>query len=138
MRVLLGVDFGLKRVGLALARGELAEPWKVVELKKAVGEIARGADREGIEAIVVGLSEGAMARATREFARDINKKVGLPVFFQDETLSSQEMKEKLRQLPLKKRRGAIDHYVAAAVLQDFIDSRSSSRPTGVSHSTLDE
>lgn len=101
MRV-LGVDFGLRRVGLALSDpGErLATPLRTLRLTTvrdapaAVGEAARAAEAG---AVVVGVPLGlegeehrAEVRRAERFAKALRRETGLPVHLLDESLSSRE------------------------------------------------
>ena len=122
---LLGIDYGRSWIGIAVAESGLAEPLVVVENSKSLSRIDNFIDRYQIEAIVVGVSEGKMADETKIFAREIEMKFGLPVYFHDETLSSQDTRELIAKAGIKrnKRENKIDHYVAAMILQDYIDSQ---------------
>ncbi|OIN88717.1 Holliday junction resolvase RuvX [Candidatus Beckwithbacteria bacterium CG22_combo_CG10-13_8_21_14_all_01_47_9] len=121
----LGIDFGLRHVGLALADGPLAEPLgekKYFESGKLFNYLKRVCDEQSIDKIVIGLPEGKLAEAVRKFGGDLGQLTGKEIFYQDETLSSQEAKSKLiaAAAPQKKRR--LDHRAAAAlILQEFLD-----------------
>ena len=121
----LGIDFGLRHVGLALADGPLAEPLgekKYFESGKIFNYLKRVCDEQSIDKIVIGLPEGKLAETVKKFGRELEKFTGKKVFYHDETLSSQEAKSKLiaAGAPQKKRR--LDHRAAAAlILQEFLD-----------------
>ena len=121
----LGIDFGLKHVGLAMADGPLAEPLgekKYFESGKLFNYLKRTCDEQKIDKIVIGLPEGKLAGAVKNFGKKLTELTGREVFFQDETLSTQEAKLKLiaAHAPQKKRR--FDHSAAAAlILQDYLD-----------------
>lgn len=73
--------------------------------------------------IVVGISEGAMADQTREFVQEMEEVIrDIPIEFMDETLSSHEVAERLRQQGIKKsvRTGHIDHFAAALILEEWL------------------
>lgn len=122
----LGIDFGLKHLGLAMADGPLAEPFgeKAYQQEiQALQFIAMLCQEHQIEAIVLGLPEGQLADTIRNFADQLKQLTNLPIFFQDETLSTQEAKAKLiaAHAPQKKRR--LDHSAAAAlILQNYLDT----------------
>jgi len=101
MRV-LGVDFGLRHLGIALSdeEGILARPLRVLHVTSvrqapaAVAEVAAEADAE---TIVVGVPLGLEGEERREevrrvqrFAHALRKVSGLDVFLTDESLSSRE------------------------------------------------
>ena len=121
----LGIDFGLKHLGLAMADGPLAEPFGEKKYEKeveALNFLSQICNEQVIEAIVFGLPEGRLADTVRNFADQLKQLTNLPIFFQDETLSTQEAKAKLMvaHAPQKKRR--FDHSAAAAlILQDYLD-----------------
>lgn len=124
---ILGIDYGRKKIGLAIADGPLAEPLKILryedtkilreKIKKIIKELA-------IEKIVVGVSEGTMADESHNFGEKLKKTCSVPVFFQDETLSTQEAQRLSRQAGIKrkKRKEMEDAYSAALILQEYLDS----------------
>lgn len=121
----LCIDFGLKHLGLAMADGPLAEPFGEKKYEKgieALNFLFQTCNEKGIEAIVFGLPEGQLADTVMNFSDQLKQLTNLPIFFQDETLSTQEAKLKLMaaHAPRKKRR--LDHSAAAAlILQDYLD-----------------
>ena len=121
----LGIDFGLKHVGLAVAEGPLAEPLgekKYSQQEKLFNYLNSLIIKQQIDKIVIGLPEGKLAGAVKNFGKKLTELTGREVFFQDETLSTQEAKLKLiaAHAPQKKRR--FDHSAAAAlILQDYLD-----------------
>ena len=84
----LGIDYGRKRIGLALAKAGLAEPLAVLANDEHfMAKIAKIAAEEEIDELVVGLSENEMAQETAQFARQLREELQLPLHFADETLS---------------------------------------------------
>lgn len=122
----LGIDFGLKKIGLALSEGELASPWQILEVKNfsdALAKIVRVVKGEGFEKIVVGLPEGKMGENVTKFVK-LLKRQGLEVEIADETLSSKKALEQMisENVPMKKRHSN-DAAAAAIILQNYLDSR---------------
>lgn len=118
MRI-LGVDFGLVKIGLAISEGTLAEPLGIIKISNFKSQISNICQKHGIERIVFGISEGKMAERQKEFAKEIEKITGLPVEFEDETLTSQEAIAKMKQIGKKiKDEDAIS---AALILQAYLD-----------------
>lgn len=122
----LGIDFGLKRIGLAISEGDLASPWQILEVKNfsdAVEKIVRVIKEWAFEKIVVGLPEGKMGQNVVGFVNAL-KKDGINVETADETLSSKKVRKAmiLQGLPRKKRR-LEDAYSAAEILQNYLDNR---------------
>ena len=122
----LGIDFGLKHIGLAVNFGFLAEPlsqFSYQTISQALEKIDKICSREAIEQLVVGISENKMAEITKEFGETLSKTIKLPVIFQDETLTSKEAENNLIDSGIsRKKRAAKGHQAAAAlILQDFLD-----------------
>ena len=142
MRI-LGVDFGLKRVGLALSDpdGRLAFPLETVERAEKDGRnalLARIVDRvarEGAQAVVVGWpapAEGRdslTARQAANFAASLARRLDVPVALMDETLSSEEALDDLRSAGVKKSRrtAVLDQQAAVRILQSYLDSPGDAR-----------
>lgn len=122
----LGIDFGLSHLGLSIAQSPLAEPLaeKTYQtLDQAASYILRLCQDHQIEVLVLGLPEGKLAPRVREFGFMLSRLANLPVYYQDETLSTIEAKQKLlaAHTPQKKRRQ--NHSAAAAlILQDYLDT----------------
>lgn len=135
----LGIDFGGRRVGLALseASGMLASPWKTVEGGAPLAAAARLAivaadlsrEDDGLGAIVVGLprrldgSDNDQTPIVRVFAAELARLTGLPVMLQDERLSSHEAESRLAvsERDWRKRKAKLDAAAAAIILQDYLD-----------------
>ena len=125
LRKVLGIDFGTTRIGLAIARGPLAEPLEIVANDgedRALARIKQLVESEQIEQIIMGISENRMAQRTKEFAASLKAVIDIPIEFVDETLSSYEMHHRLLSSKLSTKQGPIDHFVAAQLLQDWLDS----------------
>ncbi len=124
---ILGIDFGLRNIGLAFSRGFLAESFATLKVKsslEAVNKIRRIIEEEKIKRVVIGISERKMAQKTKVFARDLKKLVNLPIVFCDETLTSKEARKKMYQAGKAKRKRKIqEHQVAAClILQEYLDT----------------
>ena len=97
---LLGIDLGERRIGLALADddGSAARPLSTLrrgrDLDADATALAAVVEAQGIDALVVGLpleasgDEGPQAVLTRAWGDAIRERLGLPVSFRDERLSS--------------------------------------------------
>ena len=138
----LGIDYGAKRLGLALsdASGTLASPWRVVArppsepetVRLICAEIARLAgDDDGLAAVVVGWPRRLDGTPTEQtpiveaFANALKSQIAVPVVLQDERLSSHEAESRLaaREPDWRKRKAKLDAAAAAVILQDYLDSR---------------
>ncbi len=125
---ILGIDYGRRKIGLALGEGKLVEGLSVIRYKdeeKALEKIAGIIKKEAVDEIVVGVSEGQIGEESRSFGEKLSKKVNLPVFFQDETLTTQEAQTLsiAAGIKRKKRRVLEDAYSAALILQSYLDSK---------------
>lgn len=121
----LGVDFGLKRLGLAISEGDLATPFETVRVKDlhdAVNKIAEVAQVKRAEKIIVGLPEGKIGSTVLGFINAL-KKIGLSVESTDETLSTRKALEKMIEIGIpKKKRQKNDAYSAAIILQEYLEN----------------
>jgi len=125
----LGIDFGLKHLGISLAEGPLAQPLTQITYTsslKAINTILHLCQDHQIKTIIIGLPEGQLASKVKIFARKLSQTTSLPVHFQDETLTTLEARQKLlsANAPLKKR--LLDHQAAATlILQSYLDESDS-------------
>lgn len=94
---ILGLDVGEKRIGVAVASAiaRLPQPLDMIPAgDESVGRITELAKKEGAVMVVVGLprnlqgQETPQSRIIRNFAAGLEKNVGVPVIFADESLSS--------------------------------------------------
>lgn len=125
--MVLGIDYGRAKVGLALADSMLAEPYLVVRVKtqrEAVVVVEKIIKEKNIEKIVLGISEGEMGREQEEFAEMLRTDLSIPVTLWDETLSTQDAQAYAIESGVRrrKRREMEDAYAAALMLQSYLDS----------------
>ncbi len=122
----LGIDYGLKRVGLALSEGELASAWKIIEingLSDAVTKISTVIKQENIDQVVIGLPEGAMGKAVNNFVSMMQKQ-GFNIETTDETLSTRQATHLMIKLgKSKKARRSNDAIAACEILQNYLDGK---------------
>jgi len=142
----LGIDYGRKRIGLALsdATGMLARPWKTIARIGDPAQVARALAEEiatlqdedaGLGAVVLGLprrlnGEPSEQTATVEsLAARLRDVIAVPVTLQDERLSSHEAEQFLavRHKDWRKRKPLLDAAAAAVILQDYLDHQSDAR-----------
>lgn len=123
---LLGVDYGLKRIGLAISDGTFAAPLgKVSDLNSAV----RIAKEHGIEQIVIGMPDPHNAKV-KLFGDRLAELTGVPVSYHDETFSTGEARKAMIAAGTspKTRQKEIDQNAAAVILQSYLDSSNSGVP----------
>ncbi|RUL87370.1 Holliday junction resolvase RuvX [Tautonia sociabilis] len=135
MKRILGLDFGIRRVGVAVSDPDrrLASPVEVYERRSDRLDAAyfRSLVEEyRVDLIVIGLpllghgAEGRSAESARTWGRWLSDQLGMPVRFVDERYSTVEAEELLREGGLKaSRRKAIRDMIAARILlQAYLDA----------------
>ncbi len=132
----LAIDPGEKRIGVAAAdlHTRVAVPLTTIEVGgDPVEAVARVAEEEGAEAIVIGLALslsgalGAQAQRARSLADALAQRLDIPVHTWDERLTSAEARRRLprnsRSPSARRRRGDVDALAAAIILQAFLDTQ---------------
>ena len=132
----LGIDFGEKRIGLAIsdAEGRWAMPLTTIERRtdrRAAHRIADLARQEGIGLLVLGEPLGAggaageAAHRVRRFGEKLRAATGLPIRWVDEALTTVAAAERLRDTGLDRprRRERRDSVAAQILLQEALDHR---------------
>jgi putative holliday junction resolvase len=136
MRV-MGVDYGTVRVGLALSdpTGTLASPLPTLRRRRGkrapLKALQETAEAHGVEALVFGLplelsgEEGEWAREVRDVGEALGARLGVPVHFVDERLTSVRAERLVRSsgLPRARReeKDRVDAGAAVLLLQHWLD-----------------
>ena len=134
----MGIDYGSRRVGVALSDrlGIAAHPFEVLEAGPGLGRrLADLVAAEDVAKVVVGLpvsldgSEHAAARRTRRFVDRLRPLVGVEVVLYDERLTTRIAEGVLVEAGTSraKRRRRVDKVAAAVMLQGYLDSRARTR-----------
>lgn len=93
----LGIDFGTKRIGLAVSddAGSIAYPKIVVKAgQNSLREIEKFAQEERIEVVVMGdsrdsnMRENQIMETARPFAEELAKRLGVPLHFELEAFTT--------------------------------------------------
>lgn len=113
----LGLDYGLKNVGIALATGPLAEPLTTIPTNHLSQILPQLIKTHKIQTLVVGLYHASIHDTFSQF--------GLPVYFQDETLSSFDARKSLLHKSQTGRKLGEHAAAAAIILQNWLDSNTS-------------
>jgi putative Holliday junction resolvase len=129
----LGIDFGLKRVGLAVTDpdGMMAFPRPALERTtkdRLFADLLALIEADRIERIVVGLplaldgSDTETTRQARNFAERLGRRTPLPIEFMDERLTSAEAEGLLKEAGLcgKKRKTRLDSQAAVIILEAWL------------------
>jgi len=135
---LLGIDFGTKRIGLALTDPEarLAFPLKTIARSTREKDFAALLDliRENeIEAVVIGLpdcdpepdgSDPLIVRQIRNFAASLGRRTDLPIHFADESFSSYQAEADLRAQGVggERLKEVLDQQAAVRILNTFMSA----------------
>ena len=123
----MGIDYGRKKVGLAMSTEGMATPLSVLKYEdqdKLLIELEKVVASEKVERVVIGVSEGQMARESLDFAKMVEEKLQLVVDVEDETLTSRDAQRLSIEAGIKrkKRRNMEDAYSAALMLQKYLDN----------------
>lgn len=132
---ILGIDYGDVRIGLALTDPLkiIASPFRTIQNRNndfIIKELDFIINEKKIETLVIGLpiglnnQETIQTKKVRLFA-DLIKILGIPIYFQDERLSSISAKKSLIVQNIKTgfNKSMIDKAAAAIFLQQFIDTK---------------
>jgi putative pre-16S rRNA nuclease len=130
---ILSLDLGLKRVGVAVCDLTLVAITRLAPLHRSswkrllidVSDLIRHFDAQ---AVVIGWPlrldgiEGSAAKEAQKIAHKFARSLSLPIFLQDERLTSAEAEEKLRAAGYGPEEIAVrvDSESAAIILRDFI------------------
>lgn len=127
----LGIDFGLKRIGLAISdeNNRIAFGLATLEnkgLKDLRSNIERLIERYGIGKIVVGFpnnmngTPGYLSKELSKVVEELKSIPGIEVITWDERLTSVEGERIAREMG-KKDRKLIDRIAATLILQNYLD-----------------
>ena len=116
----LGVDYGRKKIGLAISEGMLAEPWKVVKVndfEETIEKTLQILKELRVDKVVVGVSEGEMGKESKRFAKRIEQKFLMRRFPPILLKSFQGGKS-----GKKEKKNLEDAYAASVMLQSYLDN----------------
>ena len=134
MSCILGIDFGVKRLGVALGyvNEKMALPLTVLthdeNIMQAIKELLLEHESK---ILVFGLpktlknQEEDMAEQVRMFAKSCQEHCGCDIFFIDERLSSKQVSRQMSLMGIsqKKQRGKVDAHAAAVILESFLNEK---------------
>jgi len=137
---ILAIDFGTKIAGLArFCEGRDISPYPYGSLKyvnddKLISEILNIVKESSTDIAVLGVpklldgKETSMSKKIRDFGGKLGDKLGsIPLFYQDESLSTFEAEERMRESPrynFKVDKKQLDALAASIILEDFLSSES--------------
>lgn len=128
---ILGIDYGQKRVGLAMAQGAVAFPFRTLEKTtrdRLFSDLLTIIESEKVEAIVLGLpldmndEETLTTRQTLNFRDSLARRTSLPIHLVNEALTSFDARERLREagVPQHRHKEMIDQMAAVCILETFL------------------
>lgn len=125
----LGLDYGAKRVGVALAPSDLKLSQPLVTLANDKGltdELKKLAAEHRVDKVAVGLprnldgDDTPQTKTARNFAKSLEAALKLPVYLIDEAATSVQAEARLKAGGKPYAAGDIDSLAAAIILDDFI------------------
>lgn len=134
----IGLDLGTKTLGVAIsdksgtiATGVTTLRFEENKPESIIKDLSNIIDEYEAQAIVIGLPKnmnntlGHAAERTKEFVKVLNENYNMPVYEQDERLSSVSANNVLLQADVsrKKRKSKVDTIAATIILQNYLDIR---------------
>ena len=132
---ILGLDYGNKRVGVAVAHAVARLPRPLTTLsndESLFDAIRKLVNQEDVSLVIVGLPRGMdggytnQTRTAEGFAKKLQTALSVPVELADETLTSVDAENSLNNRPHAK--GDIDALAAGLILERYL----AEHPVGVS------
>jgi len=128
----LGIDYGSKRVGVALSdeAGTMGFPHTIISNTPQLVESVQALVAErGVERVVIGESrnltgeENPIAREARAFGEALSERTGVPVVYESEVFTSEEARQshhKQEKTRSPQSRLPIDDSAAALILTSYL------------------
>lgn len=133
----LGIDYGTKRVGIAISDGLglTARPLEVVPRDNVVERVVEIVSNYDVRRLIIGLPtalgghEGTSTEGARDLGSELRKATGVDVEYIDERFTSRMADEALLGAGMKRRerRETVDKVAAAIILQTYLDTRDARR-----------
>jgi len=134
---LLGVDWGERRIGVALSDESqiLAQPLATLTRRAGkrfpMSQLLGYLDARQVVGVVVGLpldehgAEGEAARAARALAEDIARRSGRPVELWDERMTTARVRQAIHEMggKIRGRAADVDALAATLLLQHYLDAK---------------
>ena len=132
----LGLDYGERRVGLAISDelGMMALPLDILPVqssKQVIRDVLRLCQEKQVAGIVVGLplnmdgSRGPAVEAVERFVLKLRRQADCPVEVWDERMSSRQVERMLidADVSRSRRKGLVDKLAAHVILQSYLDAK---------------
>jgi putative Holliday junction resolvase len=129
VKTYLALDIGLQRIGVAIAQSDsrLPKPLDVIfNNDNFIDQLEQLIQINNVNELIIGIPHGLdgqsteQTRYTEEFVPTLKKSINLPIYKQDEAVTSVQAEEELiaRGKPYSK--GDIDSLAATYILDDFL------------------
>ena len=123
---ILGIDYGEKRVGIAITNPlNIPMPLETVSSDRIMHRIEELLNEYEIDLIVVGNPmEGKRKEMVERFIEELKRNVKVKVIEWDESFTSRRAEEIMRKMKKKpsKDRGAVDRIAASLILEEYLSS----------------
>jgi putative holliday junction resolvase len=132
---ILGIDYGERRIGLAISDplGIIAQTLPTLDTKKVkdvFDEIKKIVEEKDVGKIVLGFprnmdgTTGERGEKVKEFANKLKEKIGKEIDFWDERLTSVESLKLLREekRKIKREKKIVDQISAVLILQGYLNN----------------
>ena len=133
----LGLDLGSRTLGIAISdkTGLIARTYKTIrhneDYAHLVNEVRDIVKEEEIDAIVLGFPKnmnntiGPKGELSIKFKEDLEKKVDVPIYLQDERMTTVIAQDILIEgnVRRKDRKKVVDQVAATIILQDYLDRK---------------
>jgi putative holliday junction resolvase len=136
MGIIMAIDYGVKRLGIAISNPEktMSVPLTIIDVRPDDSHyrtIIKLISDYNVEEIVIGLpynmdgSLGSSGNSVMQWSSSLKKTLGIPVALWDERLSTFEAHNMLASINIrhKKRKKIVDSLAASIILQNYIDSK---------------
>lgn len=126
---ILALDVGEKRIGVASANviAQIASPLTTLQRSDhSADDIKQLLIDQHAKALVIGLPRGldgqrtAQTQIIEDFGRELERVVAIPVYWQDEAVTSRQAEQELRSRGKPYSKDAIDALSATYILEDFM------------------
>lgn len=131
---ILGIDFGLKRIGLSLSdpTKTLASPLPTIQNdNRTLERILEIIKKNEVEKIVIGYpfnmngSKSEICQLVDKFIEQISKRINIEIIKRDERLTSyiahQQILESVKSKKKRQDKSLIDQFSARIILQEYLD-----------------
>lgn len=129
---ILALDFGNKRIGLAIGDSDIgvaAARYFLPNDGDTLETLVKLIKSERVKKILIGLPRGLQqeteqTKLTREFANELDAKISIPIEFIDERFTSRIAESNLQtaEIDSRKQKNLVDSEAARIILQEYLDS----------------